>query len=196
MTTLFAQYIIAFVLVALLAVPALAQTAEEDEELFLQQAERAQTEISPDEAREEILQRLQDGEHQYILSSFLLSGFQSGGNFALINQQGEDNLAGINQVGLSNLAVMHQEGNVNTTEVDQLGNRNIFGAWLTGDNNQLRVSQIGDDNVYVLDFVGTDLDHTVTQQGDGIRAVQIGRSTRPFSIEQYGSGMDIRIEHN
>lgn len=193
-----AHFALASCLLALLAVPALAQTAEEDEELFLEQAEVAQTQLSPDDAREAILQRLHDGQHVGILNSFLTAGLPQGGNFALINQEGVGNTASILQEGMANLAVMHQEGNRNTNVLEQIGTGNIFGSWFIGDDNHLTLRQQGNDNVYILEFEGSgrNFGHSVEQIGDGIQAIQIGAAERPFSIEQYGSGMEIRIEHN
>jgi hypothetical protein len=173
----------------------MAQTAS-DEDLHIQQAEIAETQLTPEEATAIILDRLRDGEQQDILNSHLLSGFQQGGNFALVNQHGELNTVIVNQLGLANLAVIDQEGARNRTELDQIGNRNIFGAWLRGNDNLLSLLQEGDDNVYILDFEGDGLNHSVDQVGSGIQAVQVGYGSQPFSIQQYGSGMEIRIEHN
>ena len=167
-----------------------------DENLHIQQVEVEATELSHEEAIETILQRLQDGEQRGLLSSYLLTGHKAGGSFAIINQDGESNAADVVQIGLSNLAVLHQQGNLNITLLEQLGDHNLFGAWLTGDGNYLDVRQEGNDNIYLLDFIGDNLNHSVVQQGDGIHATQIGSGSQPFSIEQTGSGMNIRIEHN
>lgn len=179
---------------ALPASSAYSQNAAPEPDLHIQQVEVAATQRSPEEVAEDILYRLQ---HGGIMPDRLdvLGAFSQGQSFAHINQHGQMNAASLSQSGLHNLAVMQQEGNSNTTVLEQIGNGNVLGVWLTGDNNFLDVLQQGNDNVYVLDFIGDDLQHTVTQQGDGIQARQIGLGSRPFGIEQYGSGLNILIEH-
>ena len=180
----------------LLANNANGQTANEVESIHLMQVEVDETQPPVEQATTFILDRLENGGQRNLLHSYLLSGFSAGGNITLVNQNGTDNEANVLQFGLSNLAVVSQQGSDNATLLEQIGNNNIFGAWLTGDGNLLSVHQEGHDNLYVLDFVGSDLNHSVLQIGNGIEAYQVGAASRPFSIEQYGSRMNIRIEHN
>lgn len=176
--------------------PSVAQTSSLEEDLHVQQVETQETQPMRQEVAAVLLDQVQDGEQRGLLSSYLLTGHKAGGSFAIINQDGESNAADVVQIGLSNLAVLHQQGNLNITLLEQLGDHNLFGAWLTGDGNYLDVRQEGNDNIYLLDFIGDNLNHSVVQQGDGIHATQIGSGSQPFSIEQTGSGMNIRIEHN
>jgi hypothetical protein len=116
-------------------------------------------------------------------------------HIALVWQDGEDNHATLLQSGALNVAVVMQLGDLNETWVEQDGSGNVVGARLQGDRNRLSVSQRGDDNTYLLDFTGSSLDHTVVQHGTGMRAVQVGAGSRPFGIEQRGSGAEVTIEH-
>ena len=118
------------------------------------------------------------------------------GNTAVIDQQGNNNTARINQTGQRNVAVMVQQGDFNTSLLTQEGSNNVYGSWLQGDNNYLNVQQVGDNNSYLLGYWGNDLTHTVQQIGNNIKAVQVGVNYKPFGIQQRGSGMDITIRHN
>lgn len=189
--------VILWMLATLSANAVRAQDRSGDEELHLQQVALESTLMTHDEATSLILQRLGQGD-QNALNAYLVADFQQGGNFAFVQQDGGANVADVAQIGLSNVAVMQQIGIGNLTLLEQLGNRNVFGAWLTGDNNRLSLRQQGDDNVYILDFVGDDqhLGHSVDQVGNNLQAVQIGAAAAPYSIQQRGNGMEIRVEHN
>lgn len=172
--------------------PAHAQTAELDEDLFIEQAALSATHATSEHDAVLFIQGImQDG----ALNRLLLPVLVGDGNLALTIQQGSDNAAALAQQGATNLAVLLQRGDLNTTTLDQFGNRNLFAVWLEGTSNRLSVTQEGDDNTYVLGFVGDNLDHTVYQSGNDIHAVQIGVGRRPFGIEQRGEGMNIQIEH-
>ena len=166
-----------------------------NEDLHIEQAEAAVMQSAHDGATDALLDGLRRGERD-MLNAYLAPGFGVGGNFAVIKQEGEENVAGVTQTGASNMAVIHQEGSRNVTLLDQIGEGNVFGAWLIGSDNHLQLRQQGRDNVYQLDFVGDNLNHSVQQVGNGIEAYQVGSARQPFGIEQYGSGMSIRIEHN
>lgn len=125
-----------------------------------------------------------------------LRGNGSGGNYAAAIQIGNGNSALLQQFGRSNIAVMQQIGNGNVTTLLQEGVGNVYSSTLTGDHNELNVQQLGNNNSYTFDFTGDDLEHSVVQEGDAIRAMQIGTAHRPVSIEQRGSGMDVIIRHN
>ena len=142
-----------------------------------------------------IMERLRAGERT-IFDAHIMRSSGAGANFAAVGQEGDDNTASVTQIGLSNIAVMYQQGTRNSSALEQSGDGNIFGAWVIGTGNQLNVLQHGNDNVYMLDFVGDNLNHSVQQIGNGIEAIQTGSARRPFSIEQRGSGMSIRIDHN
>ena len=184
------------ILTGLIGRPLAAQSLG-NEDLHIQQVETEVMEGSPAQevAMNTIMERLRAGERA-ILDAHTIRGSGVGGNFAAVGQEGDDNTASVTQIGLSNIAVMYQQGTGNSAAIEQRGDGNIFGAWVIGAGNQLNVLQQGTDNVYMLDFVGDNLDHAVQQIGNGIEAVQTGSARRPFSIEQRGSGMSIRIDHN
>ncbi len=119
-----------------------------------------------------------------------------GTNLATIVQHGSGHRATIIQRGISNVAVSTQHGSGNELSATQLGNDNLIGIRLVGHDNSLNVRQNGNDNAYLLSFAGDDLDHSVTQVGSGLRLVQLGTGSLPFSVEQQGTGMTVRIEHN
>jgi hypothetical protein len=167
-----------------------------NEDLHLEQAQIATTSPNTFDATSLIHRAMQDGDQRSLFAHPALAGLLQDGNLSLVRQDGELNMASILQMGRANLAVIAQDGSRNLTELEQIGERNIFGAWLTGNDNQLLLRQHGNDNVYMLDFVGNDLNHSVDQIGSGIRAIQVGHGSKPFSVEQRGEGMDIRIEHN
>lgn len=134
------------------------------------------------------------GSEQALMAQFIENGGAS--NLAITNQQGEGNQAVLDQFGRSNVAVMYQIGTNNTTTLLQEGDYNVYGSRLSGSNNQLGVTQRGDNNIYLFDFHGTDLDHTVLQEGSEISAQQIGTASRPVSIEQRGHDMEVIVRHN
>jgi hypothetical protein len=117
-------------------------------------------------------------------------------NVGLVAQLGQGNAASIDQVGLGNVAVAYQEGDRNEVVLSQLGDGNLLGVSLLGNGNAIDVTQEGNNNGYFLGFIGESLTHSVLQQGDNIRAVQVGVGTLPFTIEQRGNDMDITVEHN
>lgn len=118
------------------------------------------------------------------------------GNLALVTQIGAGNLGLIDQDGMGNTAAVHHDGLGNVVFATQAGDLNILGLWIRGDDNHVDVLQLGDDNQYFLSFEGDELRHHVRQVGEGHRLVQHGRGTRPLSIQQSGSPMEIRIEHH
>jgi hypothetical protein len=120
----------------------------------------------------------------------------NGGNTAVVYQTGTNNTAQITQRGQNNAAVMVQRGDFNTSTLLQDGSYNVYGSLLDGTNNTLNVVQTGSNNGYFLGFRGSDLNHTVMQDGVGNRAVQVGVGHKPFSIEQRGNNMDITVRHN
>ena len=183
-------------LMGLLGHPLAAQSIG-NEDLHIQQVETEVMDREParEAAMNTIMERLHAGE-RVILDAHTVRGAGVGGNFAVVSQEGDDNTASVTQIGLSNIAVMYQQGTQNSAALEQRGDGNIFGAWVIGTGNQLNVLQQGNDNVYMLDFVGHNLDHSVQQIGNGIEAIQTGSARQPFSIEQRGSGMSIRIDHN
>ncbi|HYE95702.1 MAG TPA: hypothetical protein VD962_05800 [Rubricoccaceae bacterium] len=150
--------------------------------------------LAPGEAASLLYERLWDRQR----ASFDAFQAQSTtGNFALAEQQGDDNVATIEQVGARNIAVLVQQGSANVSDVLQQGTENLYGSWLTGDANQTEVVQLGVGNVYLLDFAGSGLaGHRVVQEGVGNEAVQLGLTETPFSIEQHGNGMTLVIRHN
>lgn len=123
-------------------------------------------------------------------------GSAGSGNVAVIEQDGERNVATIEQFGQANVAAVFQRGSDNRIHARQDGNNNTFGAWLDGSNNEFDLTQRGSDNRYYLGFAGRGLDHSVMQEGSGLRAIQVGVGAAPFGIQQRGNDMGIRIEHN
>jgi hypothetical protein len=117
------------------------------------------------------------------------------GSAVTVDQQGDGNSASIHQSGSGNLAAIVQQGAGNRVVGVQQGSANLMAVGLFGDGNELKVAQRGDDNQYSLAFLGNRLDHSVVQQGSGLRAVQVGVGSLPFGIVQQGRGVEIRIEH-
>lgn len=120
----------------------------------------------------------------------------SDGNAATIVQRGSHNSATLIQRGAGNVAVMTQTGSWNEVSAEQRGNDNLIGIRLVGHDNSLDVLQNGNDNAYLFSFAGDDLDHSVEQRGHDLQLIQLGQGTLPFSVEQQGTGMTVRIEHN
>lgn len=118
------------------------------------------------------------------------------GSSAEIVQSGRHNIARIIQQGARNVLHASQVGARNELYAEQIGDGNQIAARLIGDDNSLQVQQHGDDNAYLFSFEGDGLDHSLSQVGSGLRAVQLGTGDLPFSIEQKGTDMQIRIVHD
>lgn len=121
---------------------------------------------------------------------------RSGGNAATVVQRGSDNSAAILQRGGANVVQASQYGGDNVLEAIQVGSGHLLGVRLKGDENSVEVQQRGEGNRYLLSFEGDGLDHSVRQAGTELRLIQIGQGGRPFDVEQRGSDMTIRIEHD
>jgi hypothetical protein len=119
-----------------------------------------------------------------------------GGNTAVIVQKGSGNAATLEQHGNGNFGEIVQKGSANTTHAVQEGNHNVLRVELAGARNEFNLVQRGDDNQYVRALRGSGLKETVVQQGVGLSVVQVGAISVPFSVQQIGRGMEIRIEHN
>lgn len=130
------------------------------------------------------------------LSAAVGGAVDAGGNTASIQQIGDYNRAFVQQTGRGNVAGLYQGGNGNDASVYQLGNQNVMAAWFFGNDNTFGLTQRGDGNTYVLGFWGSDLDHQVVQEGNGLTAFQLGIGSLPFGIKQRGNGAEVRIEHN
>jgi minor curlin subunit len=136
----------------------------------------------------------------------MLDGFSLSdqGNFAIVRQEGLNNLADVSQQGQANVAIIVQEGTNITTKASQIGQGNVFGVRLVGNNLVMQnadgtdtVLQEGFENVYLLDFEGNDqLIPVSTQVGVDNQVVQVGQINTPFGVEQYGNGMRMVIIHN
>lgn len=123
-------------------------------------------------------------------------GLNNVANTAIVMQNGENNLVQVNQSGHSNVAVLEQAGNNIRNTVTQSGTGNIYGSKLTGNNHELDVSQIGNHNLYLFEYNSSKpLKHSVEQIGNNLKAVQIGKTSKPFGIKEYGKGMHIIIRH-
>lgn len=125
--------------------------------------------------------------------------FQYGSeNISEILLSGQHNTGTVSQEGDFNKAFMSLAGEDNTIHVGQFGNDNYFNLGLTGDNNFLDLIQNGDDNQYDREYSGNAvLNETVTQDGNGNNAKQIGSLSngRSANILQEGSGMEVIIRH-
>ncbi len=118
-------------------------------------------------------------------------------NFVALVQAGSGNfIATVQAGGTGNQIQASQTGDNNTLYADQLGSDNLLGVRLVGNDNTLHSSQHGSGNQYLFSFEGNSLNHNLLQEGDNLRAVQIGVGTLPFSIEQLGHDMEIRIVHD
>ncbi len=117
-------------------------------------------------------------------------------NTAIVLQNGSNNIAQVNQSGSANVAVLQQAGNNINNSITQVGNKNVYGSVLIGNNHQLEVSQIGNNNLYLLEYNSSKtLNHTVQQIGNNLKTVQIGKTAKPYSVKQFGTGMNIIIHH-
>lgn len=189
------RFVMILALALLVGMPALAQSQQTDEDLMIEQAHIRATQPSGDAAADAVFDRLLHAQGNP-LAPRLMMGLGPDANLSLVSQHGDANAARVAQEGTANVAVMLQLGYGNTSFLEQIGHGNSIAASVEGDYNRLSVSQRGDDNRYVLDFRGDDLDHTVTQHGSGMNAVQIGVGRKPFSIEQRGRGTSVTVEHN
>jgi len=140
-------------------------------------------------------------EERALLEQFLADSDGQPGSFALIRQEGTDHTALIEQRGTRNAAVLLQDGVALATEVQQTGIGHLYGGRLTGADATVRVIQGGARNAYLMDLdltprPGAQPDHTIVQEGVGLRVVQTGTTSTPFTVEQHGLGQTILIEHN
>lgn len=120
-----------------------------------------------------------------------------GGNSATVYQEGNYNVANIEQIGSGHRAELEQIGNHNRVGLYQEGVDHVFSTKLKGNANTLSVLQRGGGNTYVLDFQGNNTTFPqVVQDGYGITAIQVGTASSLFGIRQVGNGMNITIEHN
>lgn len=118
-------------------------------------------------------------------------------NFVALFQDGSGNfISTVQGQGTGNQIQASQSGANNALYAVQLGSDNVLGVRLIGNDNTLHTLQQGDANQYLFSFQGNSLDHSLLQVGDHLRAVQIGVGSLPFSIEQMGHDMEIRIVHD
>lgn len=127
----------------------------------------------------------------------LSEGMDNLTNTAIVMQNGANNLAQVNQSGgNSNIALLVQAGNNIQNTVTQQGNGNVYASKISGNDHRLDVSQIGNNNLYLLEYDSNKpLQNTVKQIGNGLKAIQLGRTSKPFQIKEYGRGMNIVIRH-
>lgn len=161
-------------------------------ETYLQQAD---TEPVFAQSAESIFEGLLNDERA-LFDQFLSDPAGQSGSFALVRQQGTNLDAFVQQDGTRNAAILLQEGSSFSTSVLQLGEGHLYAGRLVGDEGTVRVLQSGTSNTYLMDLEGTALSHEVVQDGAGLRVVQTGVTSTPYSVAQRGSDQTITIQHN
>lgn len=136
-----------------------------------------------------------DDSYHYGFYSLLDDDYGNLKNTAIVEQNGTNNSAQVNQTGNANIALIEQAGNNIQNTVNQTGTGNIYGSSLEGNNHKLEVSQVGNNNLYLLNYESSKtLTHTVQQIGNNLKAVQIGVG-KPYEIKEFGTGMNIIVRH-
>lgn len=199
----------AFVAASIVIAPTEAQTTTQDEAYIRQVATPVQEDSDPspttslDLRAAELWPELRcaglgNSDAECVLSSSGTVPSSADGNSAHIVQSGSHNVATIVQEGNANVLHASQIGDGNTLNAEQFGDRNRIAARLVGNENSLQVEQYGDDNAYLFSFEGDGIDHSLIQYGSDLRAVQLGTGDLdlPYSIEQRGTDMQIRIGHD
>lgn len=87
------------------------------------------------------------------------------GNRAIIQQEGENNVARQTQTGEDNVGLVSQKGDHNTVTQEQTGKRNLAAAVQEGDDNTVTHSQSGDGHMHTIIEVGDGKTVTVSQSG-------------------------------
>ena len=160
-----------FVLAAMAAAPAFAQVGEPEERLIGGKI--------GGNARNHLIQNLTPQE----LSK--LQGLQTSSNVTSITQNGNSNIAIIQQVGIKNV-----------TDLTQNGNSNIYESQIVGNDNLNLIRQNGNQNAIMQDIRTDGHVYKITQQGNGneLRQTEIGTiQSVPVEITQRGQGMQISI---
>ena len=85
------------------------------------------------------------------------------GNRAVIQQEGENNVARQTQTGEDNVGLVSQKGDHNKVTQEQDGKRNLAAAVQEGDDNTIVHSQTGDGHMQTIIEVGDNKTITVSQ---------------------------------
>lgn len=88
------------------------------------------------------------------------------GNRAVIQQEGDHNVASQTQTGEDNIGLVSQKGDRNTVTQQQEGKNNLAAAVQDGDDNTVTHSQTGAGNMHTVIEVGDGKSVTVSQSGN------------------------------
>lgn len=112
----------------------------------------------------------------------LLGGY---GNYASVEQNGENNRTGISQWGSGNSASVSLIGNFNHVGINQAGVGNTADVLFEGNYNSLGLNQLGGFHRFELNMINTDgFNQNFTQVGMGGNIKIEGTGNIPLVIEQ------------
>lgn len=101
------------------------------------------------------------------------------------------------QDGDNNLATVNQEGVNNAIEVVQSGDGNLYEGAISGEENLIHILQSGHFNKLYQFVDGQGKELQVVQEGSNLELIQVetGPGAPAYQVHQKGEGMSIKIEH-